>query len=326
MKKQDDMTIDDALLTRYLTGEATPEEAMALQDWLAQPGHQAQYDALASVWQQAQPAKAYRQPDAAKAWKAVAPAVPLTHAQQPTRWWRTAAAVAAVMLVATAWLVWRGHGPTTIAERTAVSGTMPHAVALADQSEVTLFHHSELVYPEQFGGDRREVRLVRGEAFFKIAKDADHPFIVQTALGNIQVVGTAFNVRMMDQQLELSVQEGKVQVSAGNQQEYVSAGQTARLKANQTIEILDAVDVNVWGYVTKKLTYNNTPVRQVLEDIAHLHHVTVQVSDSSIYNCPLTATFGLDSAEKLLDLVAESLNLTVVKDGAVFTLQGEGCH
>lgn len=52
---------------------------------------------------------------------------------------------------------------------------------------------SKLTYPVRFAGKRRIVRL-EGEAYFDVVADEEHPFVVQTHLGEITVLGTAFNV------------------------------------------------------------------------------------------------------------------------------------
>lgn len=66
-------------------------------------------------------------------------------------------------------------------------------MTLPDGTRVHLNGNSRLSYPLAFKGDLREVALV-GEAYFIVAKDKDHPFIVHTADGDIKEYGTEFNV------------------------------------------------------------------------------------------------------------------------------------
>ncbi|HEY9195559.1 MAG TPA: FecR family protein [Mucilaginibacter sp.] len=67
-------------------------------------------------------------------------------------------------------------------------------IYLSDGSVVTLNSETTLKYPPSFTGPTREVYL-NGEAFFDIAKDHSHPFIVHAGNMSIKVLGTAFNVR-----------------------------------------------------------------------------------------------------------------------------------
>lgn len=67
-------------------------------------------------------------------------------------------------------------------------------LTLADGSKVWLNADSELKYPVNFQKDARRV-AVKGEAYFEVKKAGEWPFIVETGLGQIWVLGTEFNVR-----------------------------------------------------------------------------------------------------------------------------------
>lgn len=68
-----------------------------------------------------------------------------------------------------------------------------YRIVLADGSEVWVNSESELVYPVRFAGEKRVVRL-KGEAYFKVQADADHPFVVEANGVEVAAVGTEFNV------------------------------------------------------------------------------------------------------------------------------------
>ncbi|MBN9299947.1 MAG: FecR domain-containing protein [Filimonas sp.] len=75
---------------------------------------------------------------------------------------------------------------------------IPHGkdyhLQLADGTEVWLNAATELQFPLAFSGNTRRVKI-KGEAYFKVAHDAAHPFIVETLQGDVQVLGTEFNVK-----------------------------------------------------------------------------------------------------------------------------------
>jgi len=75
--------------------------------------------------------------------------------------------------------------------------TMPpgksYSVTLADGTQVWLYANSSLTYPLNFQGSERHVYL-KGEAYFKVAHDADHPFIVHAQQMDAKVLGTEINV------------------------------------------------------------------------------------------------------------------------------------
>lgn len=66
-------------------------------------------------------------------------------------------------------------------------------IVLADGSKIWLSPSSSFSYPDQFNGNLREVKL-EGEAFFQIAKDKKHPFIIHTGDMSTRVVGTSFEI------------------------------------------------------------------------------------------------------------------------------------
>jgi transmembrane sensor len=65
----------------------------------------------------------------------------------------------------------------------------------------------------RFTADERRVELVRGEVFFTVTKNPRRPFVVHAGQVAVRAVGTAFDVRMRPQAIEVLVSEGKVQVN-----------------------------------------------------------------------------------------------------------------
>lgn len=88
---------------------------------------------------------------------------------------------------------------------------------LSDSTWVYLNAGTTLEYPAQFKGKTREVFL-KGEAYFEVSKDADHPFIVKTSNIAIQVLGTHFNVKSFPEEnlFEATLLEGSVKLCPGN--------------------------------------------------------------------------------------------------------------
>jgi transmembrane sensor len=85
------------------------------------------------------------------------------------------------------------------------------AIALPDSTEVTLNYMSELTVSHSVLETTRKVAL-KGEAFFDV-RHTGMPFIVSTDIGTIRVLGTQFNVRMRDDQLDVGVVRGSVEVA-----------------------------------------------------------------------------------------------------------------
>jgi len=87
-------------------------------------------------------------------------------------------------------------------------------VKLADGTEVIINAASELSVPIQFTDSSRVVHL-KGEAYFKVAKDKKRPFTIIADLGKVTVLGTEFNLKAYaNEATTLDVQEGKVSFSS----------------------------------------------------------------------------------------------------------------
>ncbi|MBV8388281.1 MAG: FecR family protein [Mucilaginibacter sp.] len=87
-------------------------------------------------------------------------------------------------------------------------------IYLSDGSVVTLNSETVLRYPSSFTGLTREVYL-DGEAFFNVAKDHAHPFIVHAGKMNVRVLGTKFNVKSYanDKNSETTLIKGAIEVT-----------------------------------------------------------------------------------------------------------------
>ncbi len=85
-------------------------------------------------------------------------------------------------------------------------------VTLPDGSVVTL--NTDTVVRTRADGERRLVYLEKGQAYFRVAKDRRHPFVVSAAGRTVTALGTAFDVRVDAGALKVVLVEGKVRVES----------------------------------------------------------------------------------------------------------------
>lgn len=88
-------------------------------------------------------------------------------------------------------------------------------LALPDGSVIHVNSNSKIRISEHMDGDRREVYLEEGEAYFEVAQDTLRPFVIQVANLNVEVLGTAFNIRSYAElnDITVTVSHGKVRVN-----------------------------------------------------------------------------------------------------------------
>ncbi len=136
--------------------------------------------------------------------------------------WRLVPPIAAAMAIALV-MAWFGFSkPDLPAPTIEADATIPareryetrvgeqRQVRLADGSIVTLNTGSLLEVA--YTASRRDVRLLRGEAMFKVAHNAAWPFVVTAADRNVTAIGTAFVVRVDGPAIKVVLVQGKVRV------------------------------------------------------------------------------------------------------------------
>jgi transmembrane sensor len=122
--------------------------------------------------------------------------------------WKAVAVVAAFGLAALLFVAAR------LASTERSIGTQPgewKQVRLADGSELQLGPNTLLQF--DLGDARRSIALLRGEAYFKVAKDPTRPFFVHANAFAVRAVGTEFAVSRRERELIVTVTEGAVRVA-----------------------------------------------------------------------------------------------------------------
>ncbi len=198
---------------------------------------------------------------------------------------------------------------TDIAER--------RSFTLPDGSAVELGGYSALSL--QFTDAERRLILHRGQAFFQVAPDRNRPFVVQADMGDIQALGTAFDVKMLLDLVTVSVVEHSVAVKASRTDPVVvksgwqvSYGDNGILPATQ----IDVPLVQAWRH--DRIVFEDAPLRRVLAELERYRRGKIILMDNSIGDIPVTAVFETRHAEHALRTIAETLPIRVLNtDGYI---------
>jgi ferric-dicitrate binding protein FerR (iron transport regulator) len=248
-----------------------------------------------------------------------------------------AAAVAGLLMLAS-WLfnLWpSGTAPIPIIRPCAAGAEVfedKQFLRLPDHSAVTLNNQSRLCYSPSFTqGYAREV-VLEGEAYFDIAHDAAHPFVIYTQGVTIQVLGTAFNVEAFTGQpvVVVTVTRGRVRVSSD---QYVhgeiTAGQQLIVDTRTHRAMVTTVDpAYALRWTDDMLVFDGI----TLDSAARLMEARFQTKiavAASVKNCDVTATFEDDQVKlehvvKALETLLPQLEHREQKNG-VLELYGGGC-
>ena len=172
-------------------------------------------------------------------------------------------------------------------------------VVLPDGSHVQLNAGSRLRYPEQFTDSTRQVYL-EGEAFFEVAHDSAHPFIVHAGAIATRVLGTSFNIRSYADEADkiVSVKTGKVKVSIEQVPSTAQITETILTKARQAVyhtgstEGIMAGDIpleEVAAWSGNRLVYNNKPLGYILHELERVYNIHFQVQQPQVLTTNYTA-------------------------------------
>jgi transmembrane sensor len=174
-------------------------------------------------------------------------------------------------------------------------------IVLADGTKVWINAASSLKYPVAFVGKERRVEL-QGEGYFEVAPDAEKPFKVQIGNGEVQAIGTAFNINAYSDEYFASTTliEGKVLINSGDDNTILFPGQQARMNANRNIQVGSNVDTEeVIAWKNGLFIFKSATLEQIMKQIGRWYDVEVAFENK-------------DTTEKFSGIVSRSQNLSAV--------------
>mgnify|MGYP001555136261 CR=1 FL=1 len=178
-----------------------------------------------------------------------------------------------------------------------------YSITLSDGTVVTLNAASSLKFPFHFGNGTRDVYL-EGEAYFKVAKDRQHPFIVHTTLTKVEVVGTQFDVNTYHPNtVSTALIEGKVLTEASDGKPIpLEPGHAAVYSASKgfDVEAIDTDDVISWMkgiYYFHDLSFDD-----LTEKMERVYGVTIRIDNPSI---AAKSVSGVMDRNNLTDLLQD---------------------
>lgn len=155
-----------------------------------------------------------------------------------------------------------------------------YSVVLGDGTSVCLNSESELRYPVQFDRGERRVFL-RGEGYFEVAKDPEHPFVVEVEDAKIEVLGTIFNVSgyAEEERVVTTLVEGVVRLSSDNESVLLEPNEQGVLDKDGH---LSKVEVNVFPYVAWQkglFVFRQQSLERVMQVVSRWYDVKVVFKD-----------------------------------------------
>ncbi len=293
--------MDKEILQRYVEGNVSPEEIIAVVDWLdADESHVREFMALHKL----NDISLLNQPDNRAD----------NQKKKRTISFRKIgyelAKIAAILII-----FWGGTKlfETNTTEESIVTYQTLYVptgqraeLILPDSTRVWLNAHSKLIYPVSFGKGNRQVEL-NGEAYFDVVHNEKQPFIVKTRQMDIQVLGTEFNVTSYSSDFEVSLLRGCIELSSPSLSSTykVKEKEHVKLKDNKLI-VNNITDYDYFRWKEGLICFNNESVATIIEKLKLYYDIDIETHDKKFLNSRYSGKFrtkdGIEQVLKVLQI------------------------
>lgn len=313
------------LITKCLANQNTTEENEKLADWIsADKNNEQTFEEVKKVW------LGHKRPVAdaesvnalAKLHAKMAAVKPEPNLVKIGRIKYYLSAAAAIVVLVTGWFSYKLLMPPAkaiyVTENT-LSGQKKQII-LDDGTKVILGPESSFSYPKVFEAAERTV-VINGEAYFEVSKNPHRPFIVQTPLLKVRVLGTHFNVDAHKNQdiHTVSLLEGKVQVDLreeANEEYLLKPGQELSVnRINHRVFQHQLDSASVLGWLNNVLIFKNEELGTVAPRIEKMYGVKIVFTDQETADTRLYAKFDNKPLTEVMKTICASGTLAYHQEG-----------
>jgi ferric-dicitrate binding protein FerR (iron transport regulator) len=313
----------EALIVAYLHGEASPDQAIALDAWRqAAPGNERHFIQVCMLYGKNPAAYDW---NADTAWDQIKPksAKVIPFKSTPQRWTALRVAAGIALLAAVAAVVYTLITPS-VETHFAEATTEQKIDTLPGNHIVTLNRASSLAYEKR---RNTETIALTGEAWFDLESKKDITTTVQTGALQIQDIGTSFGVSTRGDTTTVLVTEGAVQLFTDvNPGILLTAGQSGWFIASTgaITPILNPTP-ETYEWRTRNFHFSGVTLAEVVRRVNAAYAIQLEL-DGPIDACKITAGFNDESPETIAEVLAETLGLTLHNEPGKIILKGEACE
>jgi transmembrane sensor len=304
----------------------SPREECEYAAWLeASPAHRAAVDRLDFTWRTLDRPLTTGTADAVLC--------ELEHRATARRRRSVALTAAALVMLVGAGIGWQSLRPAPVlrsAPATTAAVLLPSLQSLPDGSVAELRDGAEIAV--EFDGAQRRVILRRGEAYFKVTKNTQRPFVVVAGGVEVRAVGTAFSVDLGQGEVEVLVTEGNVAVEVAPQAPrpdgvprpqpfLIGAGggaivRAAPPRAESAISPLAKVDLQTrLAWRSPRLEFSGTPLLEAVALINRYNHVQFIIEDPELARTRVSGNFGAVNTDAFVRLLEAGFNVQPERRG-----------
>lgn len=333
--KNNNQHINDTLLAKFLSGETKKDEQKMIMSWLEEKEENRKHlDQLEKLWLES--GKLKPRPifvNKALAWtklsykikqyeKIASPSI-----QRYSKFKITlVSSVAASILAFIGLFNWYVNDTGQASEFLLANNSQVRLLdSLPDGSEVYLNQLAEISY--QTNKQNQRVVKLKGQAFFNVKRDTLRPLIIHAGVGGIKVLGTSFQVKIKaNGDIAVDVSSGRVELFKPNQTKtdtlhlILTKDEAGLISKAQDTILPVASNSSAFFWLDKRLSFRNKQLKEVFEVLEACYQINIRFDDPSIGQFYYSSSFIDEEAEKIIQVISKTYNLTYLKEGDTFTL------
>lgn len=334
--------IDELLLIRYLSGNCSLEETRQIEQWIvAEKANAQRFFELERIWNlkdelrfsdkkeiETEYNRLINRIERKKESNHKKKALPLFRISLFSKWAGYAAAIVLLVLLSINHYFFTEQKEITYNTIEVPRGQRV-SLTLSDGTKIWINSESKLTYPSDFSPSSRKV-LLEGEAYFEVSHNERSPFIVESPLINVKVLGTTFNVRAyQEEETSVTLSKGKVEVAPAFSEKgegdlpVECRAEKIILKPRQQVTyssqggfvLTDDVDVsNLKNWVTGQFFFRDQPLSRIAKELERRFDVRILIQDTAlageVFTCHTRSGASLD---QILEILKETRRMNYVK-------------
>jgi transmembrane sensor len=257
----------------------------------------------------------------------------------PRRWvWQVAAALVMLAMAGGAWLYFKKEAPSVFGDKNALVKEVKteyqqrKQLTLPDGSVVTLNANTKIKVSDNWSDDKTREVWLDGEAFFEVVKKPNTgaaKFVVHTPQVNVEVLGTAFNVKARRGATEVVLQSGKVRLNKAQDTNFkeivMNPGERIRVEDQMLKPVVnDKVETEkVTAWTNGKIIFDNTPLSEVAKAIEDHFGYEVVVEDKQLVTKLYTGELLTDSPDVFFTVLSKTLGIKIDIQGKKMMIKSE---
>lgn len=318
----------DELIGKFFSGEASPEEAMLLDDWKDDhPDNLLHYTNSEKLFALIHNEKDTLEPDSKAAWKKIRDKIEVPVNIIPLNRKRSYAWLAAaciILLIGGSILLNYVFKTEKQQEIAYITGKETKSVQLTDGTVISISPNSNLVVDKGFGKKNRTLHL-KGAADFSVVHQEKLPFIVDAGDVFIKDIGTKFSIKSSadTDTVYVRVDEGVVLL-------FDSLGSSLEIKATGKALYIRSIKKIVSEVTEKKISaavqFSNSSLEEVILKLNSIYDTEITVENVQLNKCTITTQFDKENLETVLGIITETLGLSYEKTSSGYLIKGQSCQ